>query len=99
MTGPDYLHIKDETLEQAKVDLATAYAAAKNAIDELRSILDGKLVDWTGDAKDAYRQVKGDWDKAFDHMNGVLQRAHVHVGNAQQMYQEVERQNVSIWHS
>jgi hypothetical protein len=31
-------------------------------------------------------------------MNGVLQRAHVHVGNAQQMYQEVERQNVSIWH-
>jgi WXG100 family type VII secretion target len=99
MTDPAYLHIRYETLQQAQTDLATAYAAAKNAIDELRSRLDTGLADWSGDAQTAYTEVKGDWDKAFNHMSAVLAKAQVHVGNAYEMYTQVERQNVSIWHN
>ena len=99
MTYPDdFLQIQYETLQQAQTDLGVAYAAAKSAIDELRSKLDKGLADWSGDAQTAYTEVKGDWDKAFDHMSAVLARAQVHVGNAHEMYTQVERQNVSIWH-
>jgi hypothetical protein len=32
-------------------------------------------------------------------MASVLEKAHVHMGNAHEMYQQVERQNLSIWQS
>jgi WXG100 family type VII secretion target len=99
MSDPGYLKIQYETLQQAQIDLGVAYNAAKNAIDELRAKLDQSLASWTGDAQTAYVQVKLDWDKAFAHMAAVLQKAHVHMGNAHEMYQQVERQNVSIWQS
>jgi uncharacterized protein YukE len=83
MTDPDdFLQIQYETLQQAQTDLGVAYAAAKSPIDELRSKLDKALADWSGDAQTAHTEVKGDWDKAFDHMSGMLARAHVHVGSA-----------------
>jgi WXG100 family type VII secretion target len=94
----DFLQIQYETLQQAQTDLGVAYVAAKSAIDELRSRLDGHLADWTGDAKAAYEQVKREWDQAFDHMASVLAKAQVHVSSAHDMYTQVERQNVSIWH-
>ncbi|GIH18845.1 WXG100 family type VII secretion target [Rugosimonospora africana] len=97
MTDPGFLKIQYETLQQAETDLGVAYTAAKSAIDELRAKLDQSLSQWTGDAQQAYVQVKSDWDKAFAHMAEVLAKAQVHMGNAHEMYQQVERQNTSIW--
>lgn len=97
MSDPGYMNIQYETLQQAQTDLGAAYAAAKNAIDELKTRLEQGLESWTGDAQKVYLQVKDDWDRAFAHMASVLQQAHVHMGNAHDMYQQVERQNVSIW--
>jgi WXG100 family type VII secretion target len=99
MTDPGFMQIQYETLQQAQTDLGAAYAAAKNAIDELKSRLDQSLAQWTGDAQTAYTQVKSDWDKSFAHMASVLAKAQVHMGNAHEMYQQVERQNSSIWQS
>ena len=96
---PGQLNIKYETLADAQNDLAAAYAAAQATIDELKSKLAGGLSQWTGDARDAYDQVQRDWNAAFAHMAAVLQKAHVHLGNANEMYQTVERQNTSIWTS
>jgi WXG100 family type VII secretion target len=97
MGDSDFLKIQYETLQQAQTDLGVAYTAAKNAIDELRVKLDQSLGQWSGDAQTAYVQVKNDWDRAFGHMADVLAQAHVHMGNAHELYQQVERQNVSIW--
>jgi ESAT-6 family protein len=98
-TDPAFMKIQYETLQQAQTDLSVAYTAVKQAIDDLKAKLDQNLVQWSGPAQTAYAQVKQDWDKAFLHMASVLDKAHVHMGNAHDMYQEVERQNVSIWQS
>lgn len=96
---PGLLNIKYETLSEAQNDLAAAYAAAQATIDDLKNKLAGNLAEWTGDAREAYDQVQRDWNAAFAHMASVLQQAHVHLGNANEMYQAVERQNTSIWSS
>lgn len=99
MSDPGMLNIKFETLAGAQGDLAAAYAGAKATIDELKNKLNSGLDMWTGDARAAYDEVQRDWDRAFAHMASVLEKAHVHLGNAHEMYQNVERQNTSIWKS
>jgi WXG100 family type VII secretion target len=94
---PGTLNIRYETLADAQGDLAAAYAGAQATIDDLKAKLAQTLSLWTGDARTAYDQVQQDWAKAFAHMAGVLQQAQVHLGNAHDMYQAVERQNTSIW--
>lgn len=94
---PGLMNIKYETLADAQNDLAAAYAAAQATIDELKNKLAGGLAEWTGAAREAYDQVQRDWNTAFAHMAAVLQQAHVHLGNANEMYQAVERQNATIW--
>jgi WXG100 family type VII secretion target len=92
-----YLNIRFESLQQAQTDLSVAYNAAKSLIDELKAKLEQNLDAWSGPARDEYNRVKGDWDKAFAHMADVLNKAHVHIGSAHEMYQEVEKQNLTIW--
>jgi WXG100 family type VII secretion target len=92
------LNIRYETLGEAQSDLAAACAAAQATIEELKSKLAGGLSLWTGTARDAYDKAKYDWDTAFTHMNAVLNKANIHLGNVNDWYQHAERQNVSIWH-
>lgn len=94
---PGLLNIRYETLDQAKTDLAAAYAGAQATISELETKLNQSLAEWTGDAQEAYAEAKLAWSRAFTHMQTVLNQAQVHVGNASDMYQAVERQNQSIW--
>lgn len=98
-SDPGLLNIKFETLANAQGDLAAAFAAAQATIDELKNKLAGGLSMWDSDARKAYDDAQNDWNKAFAHMASVLQQAHVHLGNANEMYQTVERQNTSIWKS
>lgn len=98
MPDSSYMAIKYETLQQAQDDLAMAYQAVKATVDELESKLQANLAQWSGAAQSAYLPVKAQWDAAIAHMAAVLNRAQVHLGNANDMYQTVERQNVSIWH-
>jgi ESAT-6 family protein len=99
VSDPGMLNIKYETLAGAQNDLAAAYAAAQATIDDLKAKLAGSLSMWTGDARSAYDEVQREWSVAFAHMAAVLQKAHVHLGNANDMYQNVERQNTSIWNT
>ena len=92
------LNIKYETLGEAQGDLAAAFAATQATIEELKYKLAGGLSLWTGTARDAYDQAKNDWDTAFTHMNAVLNKANIHLGNVNDWYQHAERQNASIWH-
>lgn len=96
---PGLLNISYETLSGAENDLAAAYQSAQSAIDELKTKLAGSLDQWTGTAREAYDEVQGEWQQAFAHMAQVLQSAHVHLGNANETYQAIERQNTSIWRS
>lgn len=93
---PD-MNIKFETLAQAEVDLGVAYRAAQDVITELETALKHKLGEWTGEAEAAYTQAQKDWAKAFQHMQHVLNQAHVHIATAHELYTQVERQNVTIW--
>lgn len=94
---PGSLNISYATLAAGEQELGQAYQAAKSAIDDLKAKLNQNLAEWTGDARTAYEQVQRDWDQAFAHMATVLQRAQAHLGNSHDMYQQVERQNISIW--
>jgi 6 kDa early secretory antigenic target len=91
------LNIRYEALAGAQSELAGHYAAAHGAIEELKAKLGGGLEHWTGEAREAYDQVQRDWDAAFGHMAAVLQKAQQHLGNANEMYQAMERRNTSIW--
>lgn len=91
------LNIKFETLADAQNELAAHYAAARAHIEELKAKLAGSLEMWSGDARDAYDQVQREWDGAFGHMAAVLHKAQAHLGNANEMYQAVERRNTAIW--
>jgi early secretory antigenic target protein ESAT-6 len=91
------LNINFGTLADAQSELAGHYAAAKAHIEELKAKLAGSLEMWSGDAREAYDQVQRDWDAAFAHMAAVLEKAHMHLGNANETYQAAERQNTSIW--
>lgn len=93
-----YMNIKFETLQQAQDDLGMAFASIQATIENLESDLQSNLSQWSGSAQGAYTGVKLQWDNAVAHMASVLQKAHVHLGNAAEMYQMVENQNISIWH-
>lgn len=98
MANDGYLNIRYETLEQAQAELGLALQTARTTIDELKVKLEQNLADWNGDAREAYAQVKQEWDRAFAHMANVLEKAHVHMGNAHELYSQTERSNVTIWH-
>jgi WXG100 family type VII secretion target len=91
------MNIRYETLAGAQSDLAVAYEAAYNTIQELERRLNAGLAQWTGTARETYAEVQLEWSKAFAHMAQVLNQAGVHLGNANDTYQAVERQNTSIW--
>lgn len=94
---PGLLNIKFDTLADARSELAAHYAATQATIDELKAKLAGSLQMWSGEARDAYDQVQRDWDAAIAHMAAVLQQAQAHLGNANDIYQTVERQNTTLW--
>lgn len=98
MSGADgMMNIQYETLAGAQADLTAAFQSAQNAIHELESRLNSGLSQWTGAARETYTEVQLEWTKAFSHMATVLNQAGVHMGNASETYQQVERQNTSIW--
>jgi WXG100 family type VII secretion target len=96
-SDPGMMNIQYETLSGAQADLSAAYQAAYNAVQELEARLNAGLTHWTGAARETYTEVQGEWAKAFAHMAQVLNQAGVHLGNASETYQAVERQNTSIW--
>lgn len=96
-SDPGMMNIQYETLSGAQTDLTAAYQAAFNTIQELEQRLNNGLKEWSGDAQQTYDEVRREWTKAFAHMAQVLQQAGVHMGNANDTYQAVERQNTSIW--
>ena len=96
-SDPGMLNISYETLADAQGDLAAAYTGAQATIDDLKAKLAQSLSSWSGDARNAYDEVQREWAQAFAHMAAVLQKAQVHLGSAHDMYQDVERQNASIW--
>jgi WXG100 family type VII secretion target len=91
------LAIRYETLDQAKNDLAVAYESVQRVITDLKKALDYNLGEWSDHAKDVYAEVQTQWLNATNDMQAVLQKANVHLGNTSEMYQAMERQNVSIW--
>jgi WXG100 family type VII secretion target len=99
VSDQSYMNIRFETLQQAQDDLGMAYAAVQSTIENLETSLQANLAQWSGTARDAYIPVKAQWDAAVEHMASVLNKAQVHMANAGEMYQTVENQNASIWHS
>jgi ESAT-6 family protein len=96
-TDPGLLNIRYETLGQAQNDLGVAYDSVTAIIKDLTVALNSNLAEWSGSARDVYQQVQVKWQKATDDMAAVLRKANVHLGNANEMYQAMERSNTTIW--
>jgi early secretory antigenic target protein ESAT-6 len=92
-----FMSINFAALQQAHDDLAASHQAVQGHIETLEAELQSRLAHWNGDAKEAYYQVKQQWDGAIAHMQMVLAKAHLHLANANETYQSVEANNVGIW--
>ena len=97
MSSDGNLSINYAALSNAEQELGGAFTAAKSAIDDLQAKLNQHLSDWDGDARTAYDGVRRDWQKAFEHMALVLQRATHHLGGTRDQMQNTERNNTRIW--
>lgn len=99
MANDGSLSINYAALSTAEQELGGAYTAAKTTIDDLQAKLNQHLADWDGDARTAYDEVRREWQKAFEHMSAVLQRATNHLGGTREHMQNTERNNTRIWTS
>ncbi len=80
-------------LEQVATDVKQG---AKNIDDRLER-LEGELKflesDWTGEARESYRQAKKDWNDAVDAMTTLLRDLGTAVTEAKVRYHETENRN------
>ncbi|HEY8456260.1 MAG TPA: WXG100 family type VII secretion target [Actinopolymorphaceae bacterium] len=93
----DYTQWDSASLQNLYANLKSAHAAVEQETQDLEQTLEAKLGEWTGDAREAYRQAKATWDKSVDDMNQVL----LQLGNAIQQVEEsyvgTERANQSLF--
>ena len=82
-------------VEHGKLDTGAAdvIAAAKD-IENRLNVLEGELKplasDWTGAAKEAYREAKATWDKAITDMIILLNQAGQNVDTSNQEYKAAD---------
>lgn len=92
-----YMSINFAALQQAHDDLAASHQAVQAHIEALEAELQSRLAHWDGEAKEAYYQVKQQWDGAIAHMQAVLAAAQTHIANSVETYMSTEAGNVGIW--
>ncbi|WP_181312048.1 WXG100 family type VII secretion target [Nocardioides campestrisoli] len=76
----DGIRVDHGALDQASADLVNAAKRIETRLNDLENELSPLASDWTGSAKESYRQAKQTWDNAMSEMIVLLQQ----VGGAVQ---------------
>lgn len=84
-------------MAQGEQEFMAIFNTLTNTLTDLQHKLESSLSQWTGGAQAAYHQAKAQWDQAAQHMALVLNQLGVTIGQANQTYQDTERQLSGLW--
>ena len=86
----DGIKVEHGRLDQGSADVMAAAKDIQTRLDTLEDELKPLAVDWTGAAKEAYREAKATWDKAIADMIALLEQASVNVDSSNQEYKAAD---------
>ncbi len=86
----DGIKVEHGKLDQGSADVMAAAKDIQTRLDTLEDELKPLASDWTGAAKEAYREAKATWDKAIADMIVLLQQASSNVDTSNQEYKAAD---------
>ncbi len=86
----DGIKVEHGRLDQGSADVMAAAKEIQTRLDTLEDELKPLASDWTGAAKEAYREAKATWDKAIADMIILLQQASSNVDTSNQEYKAAD---------
>lgn len=86
----DGIKVEHGKLDQGSADVMAAAKDIQSRLDTLEDELKPLASDWTGAAKEAYREAKATWDKAIADMIALLEQASVNVDTSNQEYKAAD---------
>ncbi|MEO5665721.1 MAG: WXG100 family type VII secretion target [Nocardioides sp.] len=86
----DGIKVEHGKLDQGSADVMAAAKDIQSRLDNLEDELKPLASDWTGAAKEAYREAKATWDKAIADMITLLEQASRNVETSNQEYKAAD---------
>jgi early secretory antigenic target protein ESAT-6 len=86
----DGINVQHGRLDQGSADVMAAAKDIQTRLDTLEDELKPLASDWTGAAKEAYREAKATWDKAIADMIVLLEQASSNVDTSNQEYKAAD---------
>lgn len=86
----DGIKVEHGKLDQGSADVMAAAKDIQTRLDTLEDELKPLASDWTGAAKEAYREAKATWDKAIADMIALLEQASLNVDSSNQEYKAAD---------
>lgn len=93
----DYTSVNASAMSTAIGDLKNAHSKTEEELTTLEGSLESSLAEWTGDAREAYREAKAKWDAAANHMNSVIQTMSTTMQGINDNYDANEKSVKSQW--
>lgn len=85
------ISVQHDKLDTGSSDVMTAATNIQTRLDNLEDELKPLASDWTGAAKEAYREAKETWDRAIADMITLLQQASSNVDTSNQEYKAADQ--------
>ncbi|MFI0481887.1 WXG100 family type VII secretion target [Actinomadura sp. 9N215] len=85
------------TMQQAQAMFQSKHREMVELLDSLEADLQSGLARWEDDARDAYFEAKGKWDRVARQQADTVKEFGQAVGTAQQNYQSAEGTNTQMW--
>ncbi|UUZ60911.1 WXG100 family type VII secretion target [Nocardioides sp. B-3] len=86
----DGIKVEHGKLDTGSADVMAAAKEIQARLDTLEDELKPLASDWTGAAKEAYREAKATWDKAIADMIVLLQQASANVDTSNREYKAAD---------
>ncbi|HXH80082.1 WXG100 family type VII secretion target [Nocardioides sp.] len=86
----DGIKVEHGKLDAGSADVIAAAKQIEARLDTLESDLQPLATDWTGAAKEAYREAKQTWDQAINDMVALLEQAGKNVGLSNEEYKSAD---------
>ncbi|WP_110180639.1 WXG100 family type VII secretion target [Nocardioides solisilvae] len=86
----DGIRVDHGALDQAATDLKSTAKKIEARLDDLENQLKPLASDWTGSAKESYRQAKQTWDTAINEMVVLLDQVGMAVQSSNEEYKAAD---------
>ena len=97
MSGADSVLVTFGALANAAQSIQTTYNNMNQKLDDLHSMLQPIVADWTGSAAEGYQVQQQKWNQAQQDLNRVLQSIGQAVEQAHDAYTQTEQSNSQAW--